>query len=89
MKRAKLCGNRHGTRWRGKLVIPESCHPLVRKLLEIMNRDMTCMREVERRAGLRPGTIGGWRRRSSPQLVNIEACFNVLGYGLTVKEKRE
>lgn len=77
--------NSTGTRWRGKLVVPIHAHPLVRRLFEEMNRQMTTVSEVADRAGLRRGTISDWRYRRSPNVADLEAALNVLDLGLTAK----
>ena len=79
-------GNRLGTRWRGKIPIPPHAHPLVRKLVELANREQTTMREIALRAGLRPETVCNWRYRNSPRIADLEAAFNALGYEIQVRE---
>jgi hypothetical protein len=79
--------NRLGTRWRGKVPIPAHAHPLVRKLVELANADMTTMNEVAIRAGLRPETVSNWRYRNSPRIADLEAAFNALGYEIHVVER--
>ena len=80
--------NRAGTRWRGKVPIPAHAHPLVRKLIELANHDMTTMTEIAVRAGLRPETVSNWRYRNSPRIADLEAAFNALGYEIHVVEGR-
>lgn len=89
MKRHWRGGNRHGTRWRGKLPIPTRAMPLVRRLFEIMNAEKTVMAEVAARAGMRYSTISDWRHRRSPLLREFEAAVNALGYELVIRERRE
>jgi DNA-binding phage protein len=83
------CGNRLGTRWRGKLPIPRHTHPLVRRLFQELNRQKTTITEIADRAGFRRGTISDWRYRSEPRVSDLDAALNVLGLELTVRPKRE
>lgn len=80
--------NTQGTRWRGKIPIPSHAHPLVRKLVELANSDMTTMTEVAERAGLRPETVSNWRYRNSPRIADYEAAINALGYEIRIVETR-
>lgn len=81
--------NTTGSRWRGKLPIPEHAHPLVRRLFIEMNRQQTTITEVAKRAGLRRGTISDWRYRKVPYLPHIIAAFNVIDYDLVVRAVKE
>lgn len=78
--------NRLGTRWRGQIPIPPHAHPLIRQMVQIANRDMTTMREIGERAGLRAETVSNWRYRASPRLADFEAALNALGYELRIVE---
>lgn len=80
--------NKQGTRWRGQIPIPSHAHPLVRRLIEIANEQMTTLSEVGERAGQSPKTISNWRYRSVPRLDNFEACLNAMGYELIVREMK-
>jgi hypothetical protein len=71
-------------RWRGKLPVPEKCHPLARQLFLLMNEQRTTMKEVSDRAGISYQTISGWRIRRSPGLTVLIAALNVLGYDLEI-----
>jgi len=44
-----------------------------------------CDSDIAIRAGLSHDTIKDWRFRSTPNIVNLEAALNVLGYRLSVK----
>lgn len=77
--------NRLGTRWRGKIPQPKHCHPLVRRLIDLMNTDRTTTAEVAYRAGFRPRTVSCWRYNRMPRLDNFEAALNVLGYRLAIE----
>lgn len=80
--------NIEGTRWRGKIPIPQHAHPLVRLLVQLANQDNTTMSEVAKRAGLRPATVSAWRYSCTPRLDNFEACINALGYDIKIVERR-
>lgn len=73
-----------GERWRGKIPVPERAHPLVRKLFEEMNAQLTTLNEVAERSGVDRQTISGWRYTGTPMTVNLVACFNALGLDLLV-----
>lgn len=71
-------------RWRGKLVVPEHAHPIVRRLIQEANAQQTTLTEVAKRAGVRRCSIMQWGRRHHPRLDQIEAALNVLGLDLRV-----
>lgn len=76
-------------RWRGKLVPPPHCHPLVRVLFAAANEQQTTLSEIGRRAGIRRKTMSDWGSRRLPRIDLLEACLNVLDLELVVVEKRE
>lgn len=78
-----------GERWRGKLPIPARGHPLVRKLFEACNEQLTTVQELADRSGVDRQTISGWRYTANPSTVNIVACFNALGLDLVVAPLKE
>lgn len=70
--------------WRGRLPIPHSVSPLVRKLFGILNdRHMTIL-DLGEAAGLNPRTISSWRYNREPTLGNFEAALNAAGYNLAI-----
>lgn len=79
---------RGGARWRGKLPMPEKAHPLVRQFVEHANDQMTTLKDVARRAGMRRSTIGSWFTKSTPRVDMLEAALNVLGLELCIRKKR-
>jgi hypothetical protein len=83
-----MMGNRHGTRWRGKLPIPRHCHPLVRQFFRTLNEEQTTISEVAARTGHRRGTISDWRYRRAPSLADFDAALNTLDLELTIRRKR-
>lgn len=81
--------NRAGTRWRGKLPIPQHTHPTVRRLFELANDEQTTISEIANRSGHRRETISDWRYRRTPSVADLDAALNVLGYKLSVARKRD
>lgn len=79
--------NHQGTRWRGKLPIPQHCHPLVRRFVQELNEQQTTIREVAERAQFQPGTISDWRYFREPRLSDFEAVLNVLDLELVIKRR--
>ena len=76
--------NHNGTRWRGKLPIPERVDPAVAELYRLLNEEKTTVSEVAVRAGLRRGSISDWRYRRCPTVANLRAVLNAFGYDLAV-----
>lgn len=72
-----------------RLTIPQSAHPLVRRLFEEMNRQQIGVLDVAERAGINKNTFRSWRTKHAPTIDNLDACFNVLGLELTLKRTKE
>ena len=72
-----------------KLTIPQHAHPLVRRLFEEMNKEQIGVVDISERSGVNKNTISGWRKKSIPSIINIEACFSVLGMEVSLTRKRE
>lgn len=66
------------------LSIPSNTHPLVTRLFQEMNRNQIGILDMSERSGVNKNTICGWKRRSIPNLDNIDACFVALGMKLTI-----
>jgi hypothetical protein len=66
------------------LSVPQHAHPLVRRLFQEMNHQRIGMTDMAERVGMSRFTINGWRTRHCPRIVELEACYNVLGYKLTL-----
>lgn len=65
-------------------------HPIIRFIWDEINRQRVSQKAVGLRAGINAKVLRDWRdRRPSPQLMNVEAVLNVLGYELTIREKRD
>lgn len=65
--------------------IPQHTHPLVRKLFEEMNRQQIGPIDMSDRSGINKNTFKDWRTRTAPTIDNLDACFNVLGFELSVR----
>lgn len=72
------------------LVASPSAHPLVRdKLFPLMRKEQITVSDLAQRSGVKRVTIAAWKRRNTPNVANLEACFNVLGYTLQPIRKKE
>lgn len=63
--------------------IPDNAHPLVKRLYEEMLEQRVGLADLAERSGVDRNTINAWRNRQSPNVANLEACFNALGRRLT------
>lgn len=70
------------------ITVPKQAHPLVRLLFERMNHERIGIMDVADRSGVSREAIKHWRNNHIPNLQNLEACFGVLGYQLTIKRNR-
>ena len=68
-----------------RLSIPAHAHPLVRRLFAEMNHQRIGLTDMAERVGVSRRTMNGWRTRHCPRIVELEACYNVLGLRLVVK----
>lgn len=84
---SRACGK--SNRWRGQIARGKHCHPLVNRLVDLLNEDMISMDEAGRRAGLNGRTISDWRKTRNPSFRDLEAAFNTLGYDLRPVKRRE
>lgn len=72
-----------------RLSTPDRAHPLVRRLVEEMNKQRIGVLDMAERSGVNKNTFKEWRTRTVPTIDNIEACFTVLGYRLTIARDDE
>ena len=77
---------RGARRWAGKLPIPPSAHPLIRKLFEEMNERKMLILEIAEISGVSKHTISDWRYKRTPGVENLNAVLNVLNLELTITE---
>lgn len=83
-----IAGNKRshgGNCHRGRLSLPVSGHPLIKKFFRIMNAERATQKQVAERAGLDKHTVGDWRKKSEPTISNFDAALNVLGYRLSIE----
>jgi hypothetical protein len=64
-------------------------HPLVRRLIEIMNLEQCSIEQLCTAVGMSRVTFNGWKTVSMPSLELLIACLNYLGYDLGVISKKE
>jgi transcriptional regulator with XRE-family HTH domain len=65
----------------------ERAHRLVKKLHLLMRANRVSRLALCRKAGVAPSTMKDWwLGKTSPQLLMIESCFQVLGYRLDIRE---
>lgn len=64
--------------------VPQNVHPLVKKLFEQMNQEQIGVLDMSERSGVNKNTINDWKKRSVPNIANLDACFMVLGKKLHV-----
>lgn len=57
-------------------------HPLVRRLVAEMNARRMPIYDMCDQAGVSTTAFTNWRRKHTPQLQSLEACYNVLGLTL-------
>jgi hypothetical protein len=81
--------NRQGTRWRGKIPVPQHVHPTVREFFRLLNAEKTTLTEVGQRGGFRRRTLSAWRYNREPRVSNLDAALNVMGYELVVRRRRD
>ena len=74
-------------RWR-RLSIPKNAHRFTKLFLELCNDQRIDMQSLADRSGVPVKTIRNWKQRYyNPQLANIEAVLDVLGYELVARKK--
>lgn len=83
-----LAFGRGDMRWRGKINIPQHTHPVVKKLFEEANEQMTTITEIAGRASINRGTISDWRYRAMPTVDLLEAALNALDLELCVRRRK-
>jgi hypothetical protein len=82
--RIMLANHDPSLRWRGKLAVPDRCHPLIKELFRRINEEKATMHELAGRAGCIYSTISDWRYRRNPNLVTLTAVANALGYDIAL-----
>lgn len=65
-----------------------ACHRLVHVIWREINDQRVCQEDLAKRAGVSASAIRKWRQgQRSPNLNDLEAVLNVLGYAVTVRQR--
>ena len=73
----------------GYIPPPLNRNPLIKRLVDLMNQAGADSQELARQAGVSLGTINAWRTRTNPNITNLEAVLNVLGYELAIIKRKD
>ena len=68
---------------------PYNMHPLVSELFATAHQRGVSIPAIAARAGFAPKTLYDWRTRTNPTVPNLEACLNVLGLELAIREREQ
>jgi transcriptional regulator with XRE-family HTH domain len=60
------------------------CTPLAKRLFDLRAEQQISYTELARRSRIPRRTILSWRRHTTPNIVDLEACLHVLGRTLEV-----
>ena len=63
---------------------PVNNNPLVVQLVDLMNEQEIDTIDICESAGVSLTSIHAWRTKSNPNITNLEAVLNVLGYTLAI-----
>jgi transcriptional regulator with XRE-family HTH domain len=70
--------------------VPAQAHPIVRFIFQEINAQRVPQEELAERSGVSSSTIRKWRRRErTPNMLQVEAVLNTLGYDLCIAESRD
>lgn len=64
--------------------VPVNADPRVKRLFQEIAAQQIPEETLGRRAGVKGQTLRTWRAGQTPNVANLEACFNVLGFTLQV-----
>ena len=67
----------------------DKAHPLARHFFELASKSGRSLNDIAAEAGIHPKTFGSWKQKFSPQIENLEAALNALGYRLAVVRGHE
>ena len=79
----------------------KNVHPLVRRLFELAEKETMPLVVLAARVGISIGALSEWKRAyvrrgregehgaRTPNVATLEACYNVLGYRLCIREAKE
>jgi transcriptional regulator with XRE-family HTH domain len=76
-----------GTVAKIKIKVKDTCPPVVRDLIEIVNKDTRSWAQIARKAGISPNLLVQWQRGVSPRYDIIERCFAVVGFELVAVQR--
>lgn len=65
-------------------IVPET-HPVVRQLFALANRSKTNRKELARISGVSVSNIANWEVGTRPRVDMLDACFQALGYTLSIE----
>jgi len=68
---------------------PINRNPLVVRLVELMNEQAVDTIDLCKAAGVSLTSIHAWRTKSNPNITNLEAVLNVLGYTLAIVRRED
>lgn len=71
-----------------RLTVAKRAHPLVKRLVDEMNRQQIGLLDMSERSGVNKNTLKDWRTRTVPTVDNLNACFTVLGMELSVRHAK-
>lgn len=74
---------------RNHVTIPPDAHPMVQFIYAEIERQGLCIGDVADLVGVPYKTISSWRSKHNPNLENLQACLNVLGFQLSVEKLDE
>jgi transcriptional regulator with XRE-family HTH domain len=63
--------------------------PYLKFLFAQMEADGVSQEELARRTGISASTIRGWKTRSTPRLMDMEAALNAVGHELIIGVRRD
>lgn len=74
----------------GNKLMPRTASPVIRQLIDEIDRTGLSGREIERDAGVSRVTISRWRHgRGSPRITDFEAVARYLGYRLKLESAED
>ena len=69
--------------------IPAHTHPVVQEFFRLRNIERAPLSVITKQAGLGRDTIQQWTSRATPNVANLDAALNVLGYRLAVVKNHD
>ena len=72
-----------------KIVYRDNTFYLVKMLVDEMNKQQISQNDMCRKVGIDRTMITKWKTKHRPTIDLLRACFNVLGYDITIKRIRD